>query len=251
MFVVDFDATWCKSGRWFGCHFYFPINIGLLIIPIDVHIFQRGSNHQPEITFGFWHCLEAPTSWNEEVMWASWDFRHINTEDFLPPSHEDIYWNTWGYVMIQHGDVHQSCELTITGVFKHGSDFPESFTWWSPMTLTILLVTQKNNKEEQELLGGNSVKGNQWTMICSQLSCAVLRLWIQITPWNQNHRREQPRWPSLPVTSEISENRLRHHSMIPLLLQFYDIFYGYTVPPGPFLMHSQVILLVASPLISP
>ena len=27
--------------------FYFPINIGFLIIPIDVHIFQRGSKHQP------------------------------------------------------------------------------------------------------------------------------------------------------------------------------------------------------------
>ena len=34
------------SGWWFGCHeFYFPINIGLLIIPIDFHIFQRGSIH--------------------------------------------------------------------------------------------------------------------------------------------------------------------------------------------------------------
>ena len=30
-------------GWWFGCHqFYFPINIGLLIIPIDFHIFKRG-----------------------------------------------------------------------------------------------------------------------------------------------------------------------------------------------------------------
>ena len=27
--------------------FYFPINIGFIIIPIDFHIFQRGSNHQP------------------------------------------------------------------------------------------------------------------------------------------------------------------------------------------------------------
>ena len=27
--------------------FYFPINIGFIIIPNDVHIFQRGSNHQP------------------------------------------------------------------------------------------------------------------------------------------------------------------------------------------------------------
>ena len=32
-----------SDGWWFGCHFLnFPINIGLLIIPIDFHIFQRG-----------------------------------------------------------------------------------------------------------------------------------------------------------------------------------------------------------------
>ena len=31
------------SGWWFGCHvWHFPINIGNFIIPIDVHIFQRG-----------------------------------------------------------------------------------------------------------------------------------------------------------------------------------------------------------------
>ena len=33
--------------------FYFPINLGLLIIPIDVHIFQRCSNHQPVSFFCF------------------------------------------------------------------------------------------------------------------------------------------------------------------------------------------------------
>ena len=27
--------------------FYFPIYLGNVIIPIDFHIFQRGSNHQP------------------------------------------------------------------------------------------------------------------------------------------------------------------------------------------------------------
>ena len=36
------------SGWWFGCHFLFSHILGI-IIPIDVHIFQRGSNHQPEI----------------------------------------------------------------------------------------------------------------------------------------------------------------------------------------------------------
>ena len=41
------------SGWWFGCHeFYFPINIGFLIIPTDFHIFQRGSNHQPVKDYG-------------------------------------------------------------------------------------------------------------------------------------------------------------------------------------------------------
>ena len=54
-------AVWSleiSKGRrsWWWCHklvgglvaiFYFPINIGFLIIPIDFHIFQRGSNHQP------------------------------------------------------------------------------------------------------------------------------------------------------------------------------------------------------------
>ena len=39
------------TGWWFGCHeFYFPINIGFLIIPIDEVIFFRGvaKNHQPD-----------------------------------------------------------------------------------------------------------------------------------------------------------------------------------------------------------
>ena len=35
--------------------FYFPINIGVIIIPIDVHIFQGGSNHQPA-----WFSYECP-----------------------------------------------------------------------------------------------------------------------------------------------------------------------------------------------
>ena len=34
------------SGWWFGCHFLFSHILGI-IIPIDSHIFQRGSNHQP------------------------------------------------------------------------------------------------------------------------------------------------------------------------------------------------------------
>ena len=35
------------TGWWFGCHFLFSHILGI-IIPIDFHIFQRGSNHQPD-----------------------------------------------------------------------------------------------------------------------------------------------------------------------------------------------------------
>ena len=37
-----------SSGWWFGCHFLFSHILGI-IIPIDFHIFQRGSNHQPDM----------------------------------------------------------------------------------------------------------------------------------------------------------------------------------------------------------
>ena len=41
-----------STGWWFGCHqFYFPINIGLLIIPIDSHIFQRGGPTTNQLCF--------------------------------------------------------------------------------------------------------------------------------------------------------------------------------------------------------
>ena len=40
------------TGWWFGCHFfYFSRNIGLLIIPIDVHIFQRGGPTTNQMIF--------------------------------------------------------------------------------------------------------------------------------------------------------------------------------------------------------
>ena len=41
--------TSSKTGWWFGTKKYFPINIGLLIIPIDGPYFSEGwPNHQPE-----------------------------------------------------------------------------------------------------------------------------------------------------------------------------------------------------------
>ena len=49
---------------WFGCHeFYFPINIGNVIIPIDFHIFQRGGEKPPTSidfhSFGKWLMIDC------------------------------------------------------------------------------------------------------------------------------------------------------------------------------------------------
>ena len=38
------------SGWWFGCYFLFSHILGIIIL-INFHIFQRGSNHQPDIEF--------------------------------------------------------------------------------------------------------------------------------------------------------------------------------------------------------
>ena len=43
MWTIKNTSPIRKTGWWFGCHqFYFPRNIGNVIIPIDFHIFQRG-----------------------------------------------------------------------------------------------------------------------------------------------------------------------------------------------------------------
>ena len=52
------------SGWWFGCQeFYFPLNVGVLIIPIDFHIFQRGG---PTTNQGL----------NGDLMGIWWDDNH-------------------------------------------------------------------------------------------------------------------------------------------------------------------------------
>ena len=64
--------------------FYFPINIGLLIIPIDFHIFQRGGPTTNQITisshFGClfnswwslvtWFCAQQAGHWTHKIVWG-------------------------------------------------------------------------------------------------------------------------------------------------------------------------------------
>ena len=51
--------------------FYFPMNLGLLIIPIDELIFFRGVAQKPPTSYGQWHCLTQITafmvSWSPEA----------------------------------------------------------------------------------------------------------------------------------------------------------------------------------------
>ena len=55
--------------------FYFPINIGLLIIPIDFHIFQRGSNH----ILVLWMGQRNPVS-------TSWKCHELSGFNMFQPS---------------------------------------------------------------------------------------------------------------------------------------------------------------------
>ena len=43
----EYQTSRQMTGWWFGCHFLFSHRLGI-IIPIDFHIFQRGSNQQPD-----------------------------------------------------------------------------------------------------------------------------------------------------------------------------------------------------------
>ena len=54
-----------SSGWWFGTFYIFPY-IGFLIIPIDFHIFQRGSNHQPVIL----NRLFMDFRWQTKYFWV-------------------------------------------------------------------------------------------------------------------------------------------------------------------------------------
>ena len=69
-----FWSLWILSGWWFGCHLdYFPRNIGNVIIPIDFHIFQRGSNHQPVMCFFLFPSEYTTRNWfiSQYLTWLS------------------------------------------------------------------------------------------------------------------------------------------------------------------------------------
>ena len=78
------------SGWWFGCHqFYFPINIGNFIIPIDELIFFRGVAQPPT---GRWCSFFFFNLWGYGgfLKWrypkAGWFIRKI-----------PLNWMIWGY----------------------------------------------------------------------------------------------------------------------------------------------------------
>ena len=72
---------WFLAGWWFGCHeFYFPINIGNVIIPNDELIFFRGVAlaHQPVSIFEIPNSNReqsflACETWGLERLEANWD----------------------------------------------------------------------------------------------------------------------------------------------------------------------------------
>ena len=86
-------------------NFIFPY-IGVLIIPIDFHIFQRGSNHQPEECWVKQHLrlvigeglIDMVVHWNHHFCW--WNERggmssgsHMNIELINSPANGEMLWD--------------------------------------------------------------------------------------------------------------------------------------------------------------
>ena len=57
--MIEIHRFWSlnNTGWWFGCHFVFSHSVGLLIIPIDFHIFQRGGYTTTNQFLGFWDMI--------------------------------------------------------------------------------------------------------------------------------------------------------------------------------------------------
>ena len=67
-FLLTFLETWLVGGL--VAIFYFPRNIGLLIIPSDFHIFQRGGPTTKQMKWTFWNSLRPPRSWKSDMCWS-------------------------------------------------------------------------------------------------------------------------------------------------------------------------------------
>ena len=106
----NMDGSWWYlnlwAGWWFGCQFLFSHILGI-VIPIDFHIFQRGSNHQP-VTYGGWgwfmsgalatfsHCPSLSWSLCKALLRRDHMMSEDNSDD--APSSE-LYWVNLCYIL--------------------------------------------------------------------------------------------------------------------------------------------------------
>ena len=79
--------------------FYFPRNIGKFIIPIDFHIFRRGSNHQPDVD---WCWLLIVKTWinlsinmDLSMLIVNWRVTFFSSESHGKMRFIDYKWNLW------------------------------------------------------------------------------------------------------------------------------------------------------------
>ena len=109
-----------SSGWWFGCHFLFSHILGI-IIPIDFHIFQRGSNHQPVLhrlssdsgmsgCNGFPVCLlQAPSQATKQMLLA----RKTYSLDLF--SHQiQLQWLIYPSTHVCSWFIHMCCSTSLS-----------------------------------------------------------------------------------------------------------------------------------------
>ena len=174
------------AGWWFGTCFIFPY-IGLLIIPIDFHIFQRGSNHQPDCENGI------------DMNWSSWVCQSVPADDrYGAPSGG---WVHWSAKQVRLGDRSQDRPRGVDcwenrpeshGKFYHGFSheifgfFLQHFLW---------------NKSTNLWFFFRAGKWWTWAGLVNQVTLqrsdsSDMNIWLQT-------------WTSCTLVQGSSENRLR------------------------------------------
>ena len=143
------------TGWWFGCHeFYVPILIGNVIIPIDVHIFQRGGPTTNQHRNGWFGGTPIVT---KRVMasWKSLGSTAIVTAIGTRPRYATEMWNGMKWLWPQNKNVNRESGDWLVDL--------DGFPWHYPILGAVVCHWTCSEKECQLwMIGFPDFSQSQW-----------------------------------------------------------------------------------------
>ena len=126
------------TGSWFGTFFIFPY-IGFLIIPIDFHIFQRGSNHQPDIN-GLNSLLDDPRLWDCQIPMVFGSLRLVHTKCRIETIFNPNWFCLTAHQIINHNSQHENAQHSTPNQIL---PFEPNATQWNQFNLAATNPMEK------------------------------------------------------------------------------------------------------------